>query len=426
MGTLLTGVAGVSLVGLCACPGVAFLWGVGIGKDMGGDQIMMEYSLFGLEGLEGQVKKEEGPAQIEKVQGSYMQSMETTTDEDRAGGRRLPKTSTSTIACALEHEMMQRARAGEGKSNVAESESKKSPTLAYTLTRGRKETVRVTEAAPRRPTVPTAVLEAAIEASETCEKRSDAIGMESCKGEGAAACQGNGKENRNGGSSLENERFVLNSAAGKLMVGKGPLPGTVLLEDADGSGQAVVDPKRAKRIIANRQSAARSKERRMRYIADLESRCQSLQEETNELNANATEMEAHITALEAENGRLKECVNVLEGQAKVRSAVADALQKEVEQLRRANTLIMQAVNDKDAIMNRECTSVVDPTIFADDHAAAHRSASLTLALGKALSQSVPSIPSMALDSSLDELLDSIPYQTELEPSPGRLKRKNTT
>lgn len=33
---------------------------------------------------------------------------------------------------------------------------------------------------------------------------------------------------------------------------------------------ANMDPKRARRIIANRQSAARSKERKMRYIYELE------------------------------------------------------------------------------------------------------------------------------------------------------------
>jgi len=33
---------------------------------------------------------------------------------------------------------------------------------------------------------------------------------------------------------------------------------------------ALLDPKKARRIIANRQSAARSKERKMKYIEDLE------------------------------------------------------------------------------------------------------------------------------------------------------------
>ncbi|KAL7612292.1 hypothetical protein Lser_V15G07481 [Lactuca serriola] len=40
---------------------------------------------------------------------------------------------------------------------------------------------------------------------------------------------------------------------------------------------ALSDPKRAKRILANRQSAARSKERKMRYITELEHKVQTLQ-----------------------------------------------------------------------------------------------------------------------------------------------------
>ncbi|CAN0923826.1 bZIP transcription factor 18 [Linum grandiflorum] len=46
-----------------------------------------------------------------------------------------------------------------------------------------------------------------------------------------------------------------------------------------------MDPKRAKRIIANRQSAARSKERKARYIMELERKVQNLQAEAATLGA---------------------------------------------------------------------------------------------------------------------------------------------
>ncbi|KAF3496010.1 hypothetical protein DY000_02052011 [Brassica cretica] len=49
-----------------------------------------------------------------------------------------------------------------------------------------------------------------------------------------------------------------------------------------------IDPKRAKRILANRQSAARSKERKARYIQELERRVQSLQTEATTLSAQLT------------------------------------------------------------------------------------------------------------------------------------------
>ncbi|KAL0926360.1 hypothetical protein M5K25_002582 [Dendrobium thyrsiflorum] len=51
---------------------------------------------------------------------------------------------------------------------------------------------------------------------------------------------------------------------------------------------AAIDPKRAKRILANRQSAARSKERKARYISDLERRVQTLQTEATTLSAQLT------------------------------------------------------------------------------------------------------------------------------------------
>ncbi|KAF3595595.1 hypothetical protein DY000_02028185 [Brassica cretica] len=51
---------------------------------------------------------------------------------------------------------------------------------------------------------------------------------------------------------------------------------------------AMSDPKRVKRILANRQSAARSKERKMRYIVELEHKVQTLQTEATTLSAQLT------------------------------------------------------------------------------------------------------------------------------------------
>jgi hypothetical protein len=47
----------------------------------------------------------------------------------------------------------------------------------------------------------------------------------------------------------------------------------------------LLDPKRAKRILANRQSAARSKERKLRYIGELERRVAVLENEVSELKS---------------------------------------------------------------------------------------------------------------------------------------------
>jgi uncharacterized protein HemX len=47
----------------------------------------------------------------------------------------------------------------------------------------------------------------------------------------------------------------------------------------------LLDPKRVKRIMANRQSAARSKERRINHTMQLESKLQSIHSEVDRLNA---------------------------------------------------------------------------------------------------------------------------------------------
>lgn len=48
------------------------------------------------------------------------------------------------------------------------------------------------------------------------------------------------------------------------------------------------------RILANRQSAARSKERKMRYIVELEHKVQTLQTEATTLSAQFTKLQVGI------------------------------------------------------------------------------------------------------------------------------------
>eukprot|EP00249_Psilotum_nudum_P019960 c27496_g1_i4 orf=569-1723(+) len=80
---------------------------------------------------------------------------------------------------------------------------------------------------------------------------------------------------------------------------------------------ALVDPKRAKRILANRQSAARSKERKMRYISELERKVQTLQTEATTLSAQLTMLQRDTTGLTAENSELKLLLQVMEQQAQL-------------------------------------------------------------------------------------------------------------
>lgn len=96
---------------------------------------------------------------------------------------------------------------------------------------------------------------------------------------------------------------------------------------------AFVDPKRVKRIIANRQSAARSKERKARYITELERKVQTLQTEATTLSAQLTLFQRDTTGLSAENTELKIRLQAMEQQAQLRDALNDALKQEVERLR---------------------------------------------------------------------------------------------
>ncbi|KAL8218040.1 hypothetical protein R6Q57_021413 [Mikania cordata] len=123
-----------------------------------------------------------------------------------------------------------------------------------------------------------------------------------------------------------------------------------------------VDPKRAKRILANRQSAARSKERKARYISDLERKVQTLQTEATTLSAqlalfqvlnecdlyrndvvfmrdliasklNTYDQQRDTAGLSSENSELKLRLQAMEQQAQLSDALNEALKQEVERLR---------------------------------------------------------------------------------------------
>ncbi|CAN4101431.1 unnamed protein product [Withania somnifera] len=94
-----------------------------------------------------------------------------------------------------------------------------------------------------------------------------------------------------------------------------------------------IDPKRAKRILANRQSAARSKERKARYISELERKVQTLQTEATTLSAQLTLFQRDTTGLTNENTELKLRLQAMEQQAQLRDALNEALKQEVERLK---------------------------------------------------------------------------------------------
>ncbi|KAH0449048.1 hypothetical protein IEQ34_022848 [Dendrobium chrysotoxum] len=99
---------------------------------------------------------------------------------------------------------------------------------------------------------------------------------------------------------------------------------------------AMSDPKRAKRILANRQSAARSKERKMRYITELEHKVQTLQTEATTLSAQLTVFQRDSAGLTSQNNHLKFRLQAMEQQAQLRDALNEALSAEVQRLKLAN------------------------------------------------------------------------------------------
>ncbi|XP_020575916.1 transcription factor VIP1-like [Phalaenopsis equestris] len=99
------------------------------------------------------------------------------------------------------------------------------------------------------------------------------------------------------------------------------------------SDLALIDPKRAKRILANRQSAARSKERKIRYTNELECKVQTLQSEATTLSAQVTLLQRDTSGLTSENRELKLRLQALEQQAQLGDALNEALREEVQRLK---------------------------------------------------------------------------------------------
>ncbi|XP_050235055.1 transcription factor VIP1 [Mercurialis annua] len=105
---------------------------------------------------------------------------------------------------------------------------------------------------------------------------------------------------------------------------------------------ALIDPRRAKRILANRQSAARSKERKVRYTGELERKVQTLQTEATTLSAQVTLLQRDTTGLSTENKELKLRLQAMEQQAHLRDALNEALREEVQRLKIATGQIPAA------------------------------------------------------------------------------------
>ncbi|TKY45997.1 Transcription factor VIP1 [Spatholobus suberectus] len=96
---------------------------------------------------------------------------------------------------------------------------------------------------------------------------------------------------------------------------------------------AITNPKRATRTHANRQSAARSKERMIRYASELEKKVQTLQTQQTNLSQQLTVLKKENTDLTAEYEELKIELEALEQEAQLTEDLKQALKEKRQRLR---------------------------------------------------------------------------------------------
>ncbi|KAM7252106.1 hypothetical protein ACFE04_023989 [Oxalis oulophora] len=99
------------------------------------------------------------------------------------------------------------------------------------------------------------------------------------------------------------------------------------------NGDLVCDPKRVKRILANRQSAQRSRVRKLQYISELERSVTSLQNEVSALSPRVAFLDHQRLILNVDNSALKQRIAALAQDKIFKDAHQEALKKEIERLR---------------------------------------------------------------------------------------------
>uniref|UniRef100_A0A1J3ENC3 Basic leucine zipper 61 n=1 Tax=Noccaea caerulescens TaxID=107243 RepID=A0A1J3ENC3_NOCCA len=99
------------------------------------------------------------------------------------------------------------------------------------------------------------------------------------------------------------------------------------------SGNRIHDPKRVKRILANRQSAQRSRVRKLQYISELERSVTSLQTEVSVLSPRVAFLDHQRLLLNVDNSAIKQRIAALAQDKIFKDAHQEALKREIERLR---------------------------------------------------------------------------------------------
>ncbi|PKA55589.1 Transcription factor VIP1 [Apostasia shenzhenica] len=100
----------------------------------------------------------------------------------------------------------------------------------------------------------------------------------------------------------------------------------------DATPHPFIDPKRVKRILANRQSAQRSRVRKLQYISELE-RSVTMLQDVSSLSPRVAFLDHHRSSLTAGNSHLKQRIAALAQDKIFKEAHQEALKKEIERLR---------------------------------------------------------------------------------------------
>ncbi|CAN8254297.1 unnamed protein product [Cochlearia groenlandica] len=110
-------------------------------------------------------------------------------------------------------------------------------------------------------------------------------------------------------------------------------PSSANQNSGDSSGNRIHDPKRVKRILANRQSAQRSRVRKLQYISELERSVTSLQTEVSVLSPRVAFLDHQRLLLNVDNSAIKQRIAALAQDKIFKDAHQEALKREIERLR---------------------------------------------------------------------------------------------
>nr|CAB3474295.1 unnamed protein product [Digitaria exilis] len=147
--------------------------------------------------------------------------------------------------------------------------------------------------------------------------------------ENGGSSDSDGDKRRGGGGAPGNNGGCGGDERNEAADAQAPAAG----QAGDANTELIRDPKRVKRILANRQSAQRSRVRKLQYISELERSVTTLQNEVSVLSPRVAFLDQQRTILTVGNSHLKQRIAALAQDKIFKDAHQEALRKEIERLR---------------------------------------------------------------------------------------------